>query len=127
MLHDPNKTNSGGEPDRWRDNDFSPVRITLAGTPALVLIGISLIILTVGVVLASLLFVYLCFVYPSSANIIIPLILLPLGVSVTGISKKVQDAITDYRGKVASFGFVDKSEPSSRKLEAGQEAAPDTI
>jgi hypothetical protein len=57
-------------------------------------IGISLIILAIGLVGCFALFIYLCFKYPSAANIILPLLGLPAALAAFKGRKKIADVYT---------------------------------
>lgn len=87
---------SNGLPGR-SDDDHSPFRVSLTGTPALVIVGICLIVLSIGAVACMLLFIYLCFTHPDTANLLIPLLLAPLGGAVILSGKKVADAFIGER------------------------------
>lgn len=60
-------------------------------------ISICLVILATGLVGCAILFVYLCFRYPDSANIVLPLIMLPIGSVAIKQGKKVADVIIKSR------------------------------
>lgn len=79
------------------DSPGADIQLHITEAAALVLAGICLIILSIGVVGALLLFVYLSFIYPASANVLIPVIFAPLAVLIFGNSKRVKAAITAGR------------------------------
>ena len=75
--------------------DFIPsVRILLEKRYALA-ISVCLIVLSVGLSISTVLFVYLCFIYPSAANIILPLIFAPLAAAALPYGKKALEKISD--------------------------------
>ena len=58
-------------------------------------ISICLIILSIGLACAAILFVYLCFRYPSSANIILPVFVGLLGGTAIKYSKGAAQTLSD--------------------------------
>ena len=66
--------------DMGGDNDIAAINLHLPcpKTPALILVSVCLVLLSLGAVGALLLFVYLSFLYPHSANILLPVLLAPV-------------------------------------------------
>lgn len=103
-------SNSGGG-----DTDRS-LRVFFQANPPLIVTSICLIILSMGAVLGALLFIYLCFRYPDSANTLIPLISAPLGYLVIKHGKKVLDAVGSPKNTTPPSKAIESSD-SPAKLE----------
>lgn len=88
----------------------------LQDQPSLVFAALIALILSFGVVACVFEFIWLCFLYPTAANVLIPLILVPLAIEAKRNGKQALDAISAHRASSTASGGTTPSEPSVIQL-----------
>lgn len=77
--------------------DESNLKLVFQHEPALVFFGVIACILAVGISVALSLFVWLMFKYPNSANVVVPLIMVPIVQMCIKLGGKVIDGVKAHK------------------------------